>query len=208
MVHSSFFAWDTWSTSRLLILPNGELDPDVGFETGQFETTESLKRALDVFEERAGALQAHATWVRYRVCLISMQMSWTAVMEQARKIHDRRVRRGLVGYIYVTAIDARKLAQGRWKLLRMADELEVHNLELDHYISGGQPWYHRWYRDEVLAIDRIPADCILRTFRLESKMDWQSGAEVWRDKTFVPTLEEALGFSNLPRGLVPALFQE
>ena len=98
---------------------------------------------------------------------------------------------------YITAIDARKLAQKKWNLLRMADELEVHNVELEYYVTGGAPWNHRWYQDEVLAIDQIPGDCILGTFILEDKEDWWTGATTWRDTHLIPELQRRLGFSGI-----------
>ena len=56
----------------------------------------------------------------------------------------------------------------------MADELRAGNIQLEDYVTGGAS--HHFYEDEVLAIHHIPEDCIVGTFRLEEKEDWNSGA--------------------------------
>ncbi len=198
-------AWDRRSWSALPLLDDGNLDPQGnGFHTYVYddEDDDALEQDLDTLEKRAAALEAHATYDKkkkgYKVCFVSMQMDWDALMERARKIHNRRKELSLEGYTYITAIDAQKLSQKKWNLLRMAEELEAGNIQLEHYIPGGAPWNHRWYKDEVLAIDRIPGDCILGTFRLEDKDNWQMGATSWRDEEFVPRLENLLGMTDIP----------
>lgn len=198
-------AWDDYSYSQMPLLPNAGSDPQRGdgFESSAFENDDVLEQELNTFDKRAVALTAHATYKHYNVCFVSMQMDWNALMVQARK---RNTRRGGRGYTYITAIDAQKLAQKPWKLLRMADELEAGDLRFEHYIAG-EPWRHEYYRDEVLAIHRIPRDCVLGTFRLEDKDNWQMGATTWRDEVFVPQLNEKLGLSSLPKGFAPELFK-
>ena len=196
------------------MLDDGNLDlRGNGFRTYTYDDDDddALEKALDTFEKRAAALEAHATYDRKgkgcRICFISMQMDWDAVMERARRMHARQEKQGREGRTYITAIDARKLAQKKWNLLRMADELEVHNVELEYYVPGGAPWNHRWYQDEVLAIDQIPRDCILGTFILEEKEDWQTGATTWRDTRLIPELQRRLGFSEIFKAFSPELFK-
>lgn len=205
-------AWDRCSWSGLPLLDDGNLDPrGSGFHTHTYDDDDALEQVLDTLEKRAAALEAHATYDKkkegYKVCFISMQMDWDALMERARKIHNRRKDISLEGYTYITAIDAQKLSQKKWNLLRMADELEAGNIQLEGYISGGAPWNHRWYQHEVLAIDRIPGDCILGTFRLEDKVNWQTGATSWRDEELVPRLKSCLGMTGIPEGFSPELFR-
>ncbi len=128
-----------------------------GFDSSAYENDDVLEQDLNTLDKRAAALKAHATYKNYNVCFISMQMDWNALMERARRLHSRREGRG---YTCIGAIDAQKLAQKRWKLLRMADELEAGDLRFEHYIPG-KPWHHEGYKDEVLTIHRIRGDCTL-----------------------------------------------
>ena len=199
-------AWDCYSWCQLPLLDDSHLNPRAKeFCTGAFTDDNALEQALDSLDKRAAALEHHATYVDYDVCFISMQMDWHSLMNQARRLHHRECRRG-AGYTYITAINARRLSQKKWKLLRMGDELKAGNIRLEHYITGGAPWQHELYKDEVLAVERIPEDCILSTFRLEDIHNWQTDATTWRDEYLIPELKKQLGWPTIP-GFSPKLFK-
>lgn len=199
-----FRAWDCHSYTQLSFLDDGNIDPQgKGFQLPLSEDHEAFEQIFETCDKRVVALKAHATYKDYDACFISMQMDWHALIERGRRLHTRRKR---TGYTYITAIDAKKLAQKKWTLLRMADELKAANIQLDGYVAG-EPWYHRWYQDEVLAISQIPQDCIIGSFELEEKENWWMGAEKWRDEILIPKLKQRLGLTTLPKWPSPELFK-
>ena len=75
------------------MLDDGSLDPQGnGFRTTTHDD-DALEEAFQIFEKRAAALEAHATYDAkrqgYNVCFISMQMDWDALIERACKISAR-----------------------------------------------------------------------------------------------------------------------
>ena len=197
-------AWDCFSWCQLPLLDDSHLNPQAKeFCTGTFVDDNALEQALDSLDKRAAALEHHATYLNYDVCFISMQMDWHSLMNQATRLHQRRRR---AGYTYITAINAQRLSQKKWKLLRMGDELKAANIRLEQYITGSAPWQHKYYKDEVLAIERVPEDCIITTFRLEDIPNWQKDTTTWRDECLIPELQKKLDRPNTP-WFSPTLFQ-
>ena len=70
--------------------------------------------------------------------------------------------------VEVSVIDADKLAKGGVTVLRMRDELREREIAIESRFTSG--WANGIFGTEVLAVGRIPGDCILETFKYSDTM--------------------------------------
>lgn len=167
-------------------------DTSGGIEAAASNQIESLRDHLNCHKRRRSALRAHATLKSYpvdgtlRPFLISLEMSWSAVIRQANII----ARHMDVDKVSNSIIDADKLAGNESRLMRMRDQLEYYKLELEDYATGA--WHNPIYATEVLAVGNIPQHCIVMVLKLSEVRNSTLCFDEYRDEMIVPWLEQKL----------------